>query len=286
MVDHYYNIFIYLMIIQSSNHIYLQSFLAARNALLGDEERVEAAKAGGVSTPPFNSTKTSILSPTLIAACVSSKYVWFDSTSHLCTYFLHALLLVKTPFSPPIFNHQTAPKEKALFVGPIPWKLTRPPFSDCSCCSIICKRDWRGGETRRRDETTRRPAARWTVKTLEAKEWKPQGFQLRNYKVKVTWWRTTQSFFYNIFLSKLKKYITSNVESTWKLFLKHVDLTSGHPWLALIGCYIFRNSSTSGTLPTGLQLSTTVCIDDFYCLNARAWCSFHRNNAASCRGIT
>ena len=195
MVDHYYNIFIYLMIIQSSNHIYLQSFLAARNALLGDEERVEAAKAGGVSTPPFNSTKTSILSPTLIAACVSSRYVWFDSTSHLCTYFLHALLLVKTPFSPPIFNHQTAPKEKALFVGPIPWKLSRPPFSDCSCCSIICKRDWRGGETRRRDETTRRPAARWTVKTLEAKEWKPQGFQLRNYKVKVTWWRTTQFFF-------------------------------------------------------------------------------------------
>ena len=136
--------------------------------------------------------------------------------SNLIQHLIYVHISYSTACENTIFPSYLQPsnstQRESPFFGPIPWKLTRPPFSDCSCCSIICKRDWR-------DETTRRPAARWTVKTLEAKEWKPQGFQLRNYKVKVTWWRTTQSFFYNIFLLKPKKYITSNVESTWKHFL-------------------------------------------------------------------
>ena len=38
------------------SHLPPESSWLPRNALLGDEERVEAAKTGGVSTPPFNST--------------------------------------------------------------------------------------------------------------------------------------------------------------------------------------------------------------------------------------
>ena len=85
-------------------------------ALLGDAERVEAAgrrwnglksrhsKTTGASTPPFNSTKTSIVRPTLLVSCISSKYVWFN------IWFVpmfHQCLL--TSFPPTIKQHLLEP---------------------------------------------------------------------------------------------------------------------------------------------------------------------------------
>ena len=193
-------------------------------ALLGEEERVEAAgrwcKSAEVKTfqnrrcinatvEQHKDVKSESKTDSDCILCFKQIcLIWFNIS---CVHIFLTVLLVDT--LPPNLQPSNSTKKKPFF-EPIPRKRTRPPFSDCSCCSIICKRDWRDDET-----------ARGTV------------FSKNRTKLKSLTSRFP-CFFYNIFLLNTKEVYNFKC---WETFLQHVDLTEFDILDWLIG---YGNSST------------------------------------------
>ena len=160
----------------------------------------------------------------------------FNSTSHF--YIFLTVLLVKTPFSPlssTIKQHQ----KEALFVGPIPWEINPATFQWLQ----LLLHHLQTGLARRDDESLRHGERwkPWKLKSLTSRlptqELQALSNLMANHSV----------FFLQHISFKTQEIYIFKCWVNLETFLKHVDLTSGHPWLALTGCYIFRNSSTNGT---------------------------------------
>lgn len=201
----------------------------------------------------------------------------FNLIQHLiCTYISYSTACENTIF-PLSSNIKQHPKRKPFFrTRTNPLEINPATFQWLQ----LLLHHLQTGLARRDDESLRHGERwkPWKLKSLTSRlptqELQALSNLMANHSV---------VFFYNIFLLKLKKYKYIYIYNfkCWvnlETFLKHVDLTSGHPWLALTGCYIFRNSSTNGT-PSNRPPVEHHCVHWWLLLLERQglvqWYSFH-----------